>query len=324
MADTADTPVLDLLAAMTAGSVQASSLDPETFMLVRIAALIAVDALTVSDVLNLGAAGDLQVDADRETAGVLAAKFAPIVGTARVASALGHIVKALELELEIAEVEDRARRRRPGSARGRPPPRCSCHSSSARRRATVAVGRASSGQPPPHRRRAISDIAPGRGSVSNTESIGACRDLLRHCDRPRMRLVVSVGQEGRVGSVQPSSSKLREPRTRAGVHVPPTGRRLRTRPPARRARPGECLGQRGCRTARRCRRSLAQRREQLTDSELAQPHGGRTVRRREGVVSVRESDPPPSRRPSSPVRRCCRWGCSGTRSHPRPGDRRRR
>ena len=107
MADSAETPVLDLLAAMTAGSVEASSLDPETFMLVRIAALIAVDAPPVSYVLNLGAAGDLDVDADR-VAGVLAA-VAPIVGTARVASALGHIVKALELELEIAELEQESK-----------------------------------------------------------------------------------------------------------------------------------------------------------------------------------------------------------------------
>jgi hypothetical protein len=108
MTDSAETtPVLDLLAAMTAGSVEASSLDPETFMLVRIAALIAVDAPPVSYVLNLGAAGDLDVDADR-VAGVLAA-VAPIVGTARVASALGHIVKALELELEIAELEQESK-----------------------------------------------------------------------------------------------------------------------------------------------------------------------------------------------------------------------
>ncbi len=103
MADSTETPVLDLLAAMTAGSVEASSLDPETFLLVRIAALIAVDAPPISYVLNLGAASDLDVDAD-QVAGVLAA-VAPIVGTARVAAALGHIVKALELELEVAELE---------------------------------------------------------------------------------------------------------------------------------------------------------------------------------------------------------------------------
>ena len=103
MADSTETPVLDLLAGMTAGSVEASSLDAETFLLVRIAALVAVNAPPVSYVLNLGAASELDVDAD-QVAGVLAA-VAPIVGTARVASAMGHIVKALELELEIAELE---------------------------------------------------------------------------------------------------------------------------------------------------------------------------------------------------------------------------
>ena len=39
-----ETPVLDLLAGMTADSIEASDLDPETLMLVRIAALVAVDA----------------------------------------------------------------------------------------------------------------------------------------------------------------------------------------------------------------------------------------------------------------------------------------
>ena len=43
----ADTPVLDLLASMTADSIEASSLDPETLMLVRIAALVAVDAAPI-------------------------------------------------------------------------------------------------------------------------------------------------------------------------------------------------------------------------------------------------------------------------------------
>ena len=38
---TAETPVLDLLADMTASSITASSLDPQTLMLVRIAALTA-------------------------------------------------------------------------------------------------------------------------------------------------------------------------------------------------------------------------------------------------------------------------------------------
>ena len=39
-----ETPILDLLARMTADSLEASSLDDRTTMLVRIAALVAVDA----------------------------------------------------------------------------------------------------------------------------------------------------------------------------------------------------------------------------------------------------------------------------------------
>ena len=103
MAETTDTPILDLLASMTAGSIEASSLDPTTLMLVRIAALVAVDAPPVSYALNLEAAGDLKIDAE-QVQGVLAA-VAPIVGTARVASATSKIVRALALELEVAELE---------------------------------------------------------------------------------------------------------------------------------------------------------------------------------------------------------------------------
>lgn len=96
---TSETPVLDLLGSMTADSLAASSLDPETLMLVRIAALAAVDAPPVSYVMNLEAAVDVGVDAE-QVRGVLAA-IAPIVGTARVASATGSIVKALAIEIEL-------------------------------------------------------------------------------------------------------------------------------------------------------------------------------------------------------------------------------
>jgi alkylhydroperoxidase/carboxymuconolactone decarboxylase family protein YurZ len=101
---TSETPVLDLLADMTASSVAASSLDPETLMLVRIAALVAVDAPSFSYVLNLELASELDIDPER-IRGVLAA-IAPIVGTPRVASATGKIVEALAVEMEIAELEE--------------------------------------------------------------------------------------------------------------------------------------------------------------------------------------------------------------------------
>ena len=52
---------------------------------------------------NLEAAGDLEIDPE-QVRGVLAA-VAPIVGTARIASATSKIVQALALELEVAELE---------------------------------------------------------------------------------------------------------------------------------------------------------------------------------------------------------------------------
>ena len=101
---TTETPVLDLLASMTAESIEASSLDPQTLMLVRIAALAAVDAPPVSYLLNLGAASELDVDAE-QIRGVLAA-IAPIIGTPRVASATGKIVDAIEVAIEVAEFDE--------------------------------------------------------------------------------------------------------------------------------------------------------------------------------------------------------------------------
>jgi alkylhydroperoxidase/carboxymuconolactone decarboxylase family protein YurZ len=103
---TSETPVLDLLASMTADSVAASGLDPATLMLVRIAALVAVDAPPVSYLLNLGAASEVGLDAE-QVRGVLAA-IAPIVGTPRVAAATGKIVDALDVAIEIAESEEQS------------------------------------------------------------------------------------------------------------------------------------------------------------------------------------------------------------------------
>jgi hypothetical protein len=58
----------------------------------------------MSYVMNLGAASELDLDVD-QVRGVLAA-VAPIVGTARVASATGNIVRALALALETAELDE--------------------------------------------------------------------------------------------------------------------------------------------------------------------------------------------------------------------------
>jgi alkylhydroperoxidase/carboxymuconolactone decarboxylase family protein YurZ len=99
MAASGDTPILDLLTTMTAASLETTELDAQSLMLVRIAALVAVDAPPASYLMNLGAAGEAGVDAD-QVQDVLAA-VAPIVGTTRVVSAVGKMASALDLKLEL-------------------------------------------------------------------------------------------------------------------------------------------------------------------------------------------------------------------------------
>src|SRR6476659_127428 len=82
VAPVTDTPILDLITRMTKDSIEASNLDAKELMLVRLAALVAVDAPPASYLLNLEAASELGIDAD-DVRGVLAA-LAPIVGTPRV------------------------------------------------------------------------------------------------------------------------------------------------------------------------------------------------------------------------------------------------
>ena len=101
--ETTDTPVLDLLGKMTTDSIEAQDLDAETLMLVRLAALIAVDAAPASYLMNLAAAGEIGVG-DKAAQDVLLA-VAPIVGTARVVSAAGNMVRALGLAIGLAELE---------------------------------------------------------------------------------------------------------------------------------------------------------------------------------------------------------------------------
>jgi hypothetical protein len=101
-----DTPVLDTLLAMTAVSVDHGSLEAREHMLTRLAALVAVDAPAASYLLNFGTAMDVGVTLE-DVQGVLVA-VAPVVGTARVASAAGNITEALGFAIEIAEAEAEA------------------------------------------------------------------------------------------------------------------------------------------------------------------------------------------------------------------------
>ena len=98
-----ETPVLDTLADITAASVVHSSLPSRELMLVRIAALIAVDAPAASYLANAGAAVDSGITADDIQAVMIG--VAPVVGTPRVVSAGGNILQALGFAIAVADAE---------------------------------------------------------------------------------------------------------------------------------------------------------------------------------------------------------------------------
>jgi alkylhydroperoxidase/carboxymuconolactone decarboxylase family protein YurZ len=100
---TTETPVLDTLAEITAASLEHNALAARELMLVRMAALIAVGAPPVSYLANVGAAAESGVTADDIQAVLIG--VAPLVGTARVVSAGGHILRALGLAIAVADSE---------------------------------------------------------------------------------------------------------------------------------------------------------------------------------------------------------------------------
>ena len=87
-----ESPVVESVARMHAGTQERSGLDDRTYILVRIAALIAIDATVASYLVNLTIADDVGVTAD-DVRGVLIA-LAPVVGSARVLSGADNALKA--------------------------------------------------------------------------------------------------------------------------------------------------------------------------------------------------------------------------------------
>ena len=98
---TGDPKVLETLAQMTIGTQERSGLNPETYMLVRIAALIALDAAPVSYLVNLGLAADMDVDLGQVLGAMVA--IAPVVGSARIASAASKMARAGILGAELSD-----------------------------------------------------------------------------------------------------------------------------------------------------------------------------------------------------------------------------
>ena len=94
-----DTPVLDTIAAMTAVSVAECDLTPDALLMVRLAALAAVDAGPVSYLLHIGPAAEAGLTIE-DAQNVLVA-VAPIIGTARVMTVAINIAEALELAIAV-------------------------------------------------------------------------------------------------------------------------------------------------------------------------------------------------------------------------------
>jgi 4-carboxymuconolactone decarboxylase len=91
----------EVLVGMHTGVLEASGLDPDTFQLVQIAALAAVDGCPVSWLAHLEAADEIELGIEKILGTLIA--IAPIVGTPRVISAGARIVHAMGLEEELAK-----------------------------------------------------------------------------------------------------------------------------------------------------------------------------------------------------------------------------
>ena len=96
-----NSPVLETLLEMNEGVPERSGLDDQTFMLVRIAALASTGAPPASYLLNLEMASEVGLSVE-QVQGVLIA-IAPVVGSARVASAGSSIAQALGFATAVVE-----------------------------------------------------------------------------------------------------------------------------------------------------------------------------------------------------------------------------
>lgn len=97
-------PLLETIMEMTESSVRHADLDDRELMLVRFAALAAVDAPPASYLLNMAAAADIGLTLE-DAQGVLIA-VSPIIGTPKAVAATGAIAQALGFAIDLsAEIE---------------------------------------------------------------------------------------------------------------------------------------------------------------------------------------------------------------------------
>ena len=97
---TGNAPVLEALTELNAVSLSRTDLDARSLMLVRLAALAAVDAPAESYLLHVGPSIDAGLTVE-DAEDVLVA-VAPIVGAPRTAAAAAKISEALDVAIEVA------------------------------------------------------------------------------------------------------------------------------------------------------------------------------------------------------------------------------
>jgi len=101
---TGEAPVLETLVEINAVSLARAELDPATLLLVRIAALAAVDAPAASYLMHVGPAVESGVTVE-QVQDVLVA-VVPITGAPRVLSAATKITDALGFAIAVAEMAE--------------------------------------------------------------------------------------------------------------------------------------------------------------------------------------------------------------------------
>ncbi|MGI5454806.1 carboxymuconolactone decarboxylase [Streptomyces sp. CA-249302] len=117
MPTTSDAPVLETLAAMTLDSIERCGMDAGALILTRIAALAAMDAPAISYLAHVDPAVKANLTLE-QVQDVLVA-IAPVVGTARVMAAAGHITEALGFALAVAESDAEAMAQAESASRGK-------------------------------------------------------------------------------------------------------------------------------------------------------------------------------------------------------------
>ena len=103
MSARSDNPVLETVAAITAASLERCDLPADAVVMIRLAALAAVDAEPISYLARVGPSMDTGVTLE-DVQNVLVA-VAPIIGAARTLSAAVNITEALGFAVAVMEAE---------------------------------------------------------------------------------------------------------------------------------------------------------------------------------------------------------------------------